>query len=145
MKRGLALAAFVLLASCNGPGGPPAIALEDGWARATSAGQTSSAVYLTIANRGGEDRLVSVSSPLGEASIHSTTIEDGVMRMRPLETLEIPANFVVELEPHGTHIMVAGLDSPVEAGEMIPLTLDFERSGERQISARARPAHGAGM
>jgi hypothetical protein len=90
-RRVLAFAAFALLASCDGASEQPAISVDGAWALATAKGQTSSAAYLTIANEGGEDRLVSVSSPLGEASIHSTSIDDGVIRMRPLDNLEIPA------------------------------------------------------
>jgi periplasmic copper chaperone A len=143
-KRGLALAALALLASCNGASGQPDIAIEDAWASSTAAGQTATAIYFTIANQGGEDRLVSVSSPIGEASIHSTSIDDGVMRMRPLENLEIPANSTVKLAPHGTHIMLMGLGLPIEAGAMVPLTLGFQRAGDRRISATARPAAGHG-
>jgi periplasmic copper chaperone A len=146
-KRILALAAFALLASCNGASEQPELAIEDAWAIATAQGQTSSAAYFTILNRGGEDRLLSVSSPVGEASIHTTSIDDGVMRMRPLDSLDIPANANVELAPHGTHIMLTGLAEPIEAGANVPLTFGFERSGELQANATARPAagHGARM
>jgi periplasmic copper chaperone A len=143
-RRGLALAAFLLLGSCNGSGEQPAIAVDGAWARATAAGQTASAAYLTIINQGGEDRLLSVSSPVGATSIHATSIEDGVMRMRPLDSLEIPANSTVELEPHGTHIMLMGLKAPLEAGSTIPLGFTFERSAEQLVEAAVRPAAGHG-
>jgi periplasmic copper chaperone A len=144
-SRAFAFAALALLASCNGASEQPALAIEDAWALATAEGQTSSAAYFTIANRGREDRLLSVSSPVGEASIHSTAIDNGVMRMRPLDSLDIPANSNVELAPHGTHIMLMGLDSPIEAGASVPLVLGFEQSGELQVNATARPAAGHGQ
>jgi periplasmic copper chaperone A len=143
-KRGLALAAFLLLASCNAATEQPDIAVEGAWARAAAEGQTSSAAYFTIRNRGGEDRLLSASSPVGETSIHETSIEDGVMRMRPLESLEIPANSTVALEPHGMHIMLMGLQAPLETGATVPIELTFERAGPRQVEAEVRPATGHG-
>lgn len=143
-RRGLCLAAFLMLASCNGASDQPAIDVDGAWARATSAGQTNSAAYLRIINRGGEDRLLSVSSPVGGTSIHETTIDDGVMRMRPVESLEIPAGSTVELEPHGAHIMLMGLKAPLEAGSTVPIELRFEKSGERRVEAEVRPAAGHG-
>ncbi len=68
------------------------------------------------------------------------------MRMRPLDALEIPANTTLKLEPGGTHVMLTGLEQPLEAGSELPLTLRFERSGERQVNAEVRadnPARGA--
>lgn len=133
-----ALAVLLLLASCGGEGPQPAIAVEDAWARATAPGRTSSAAYFTIANTGGRDRLLSVSSPAGAVSLHSTSMDGGVMRMRPLDALEIPADSTVELAPGGTHVMIAGLSEPLAAGSALPLDLTFERSGERRVNAEVR-------
>jgi copper(I)-binding protein len=101
-------------------------------------GQSSSAAYFTIRNTGGPDRLMSVSSRDAGPSLHSTTIDNGVMRMRPLEAIEIPANSKVELKPGGVHLMLMGLKRPLEAGSSVPLDLKFEKSGERHVSIAVR-------
>ena len=144
MRKGAVLAAL-LLASCNAERRAPQIAIEDAWARATVAQQPSSAAYFTIVNSGGDDRLVSVSSPAAEASLHSTTMDQGVMRMRPLDALDVPANAAVKLEPGATHVMLTGLDRPLQAGATIPLQLRFERSGERQVELGVLSASGEAM
>jgi copper(I)-binding protein len=124
---------------------PPGISVEGAWARATLPGQTSSAAYFTIRNDGGPDKLLSVSSTAANASLHSTTMDNGVMRMRPVAGIDVPANSTVELKPGGTHVMMTGLKAPLTPGSTIPLDLKFEKSGDRHVIATVRPANGAGM
>ena len=142
MKFALLFAAL-LLASCKPASGPPAISIDGAWARATVPGQTGSAAYFTIRNAGGADKLMSVTSLAADASLHSTTTEDGVMRMRPLEGLDVRAKGDVELKPGGTHVMLMGLKQPLQAGTTLELDLKFEKSGLRKVRAIVRPA-GAG-
>lgn len=134
----------LLLASCN-VGVPPSISVDDAWARATLPAQTSSAVYFTIRNAGAADRLVAISSGAGNASLHSTSMDNGVMRMRPLAQMDVPANGAVELKPGGTHVMLTGLKGPLVAGSAIDLDLNFEKSGDRHVKAEVRAADGAMM
>ena len=143
MTRRGALGALLLLAACSGPQLSPEIAVTHAWARATAPGGTTSAAYLTIDNKGGEDRLVGISIPAGSASLHSTSMDGGVMRMRPLDSLVVPARSAVALEPGGIHIMLMGLRQPLTAGSTLPLELRFERSGTRQVTATVRPPSGA--
>lgn len=143
MKTIVALG-LLLLGSCTASA-PPSIDIDDAWARATVPAQMSSAAYFTVRNTGGADKLLSVSSPSGNASMHSTSMDNGVMRMRPLADLEVPANATVELKPGGTHVMLMGLKAPLTAGSTIQLDLKFEKSGDRHVTAEVRPASGAMM
>jgi len=147
--RLLAVAATITLASCSGGASAPAdLQVTDAWARATVAGQSSAAVYLTIANRGsGGDRLLGVATPIVKsATLHSSSSEGGVMRMRPLEDgIAIPAGVTVKLQPSGDHIMLTGLSAPLAKESSFPLSLDFERSGQRQVDVQVRdPSTGGG-
>jgi copper(I)-binding protein len=145
--RMMAAVAALLLASCKAASGPPAISVADAWARATVPGQMSSAAYFTIRNAGGSDTLLFVSSPQADASLHSTRMDNGVMRMRPLATLDVPANASVELKPGGMHVMLMGLKQPLQAGSTIELDLKFEKSGDQKVAIpiRAPTADGAGL
>jgi len=138
------LFAVLMLASCKPASAPPAISVDGVWARATVSGQSGSAAYFTIRNAGGEDKLLTVSSPGADASLHSTTMDNGVMRMRPLEALDIPAKGTVELKPGGTHVMLMGLRQPLQAGAALELDLKFQKSGERKVMAEVRPASSGG-
>jgi len=138
MKHALFFAAL-LLASCKPASAPPAVSVDGAWARATVPGQMGSAAYFTIRNAGGPDKLLSVTSPAADASLHSTSMDNGVMRMRPLQALDVPENGTVELKPGGTHVMLMGLKQPLQAGSALELDLKFEKSGERKVSAQVRP------
>ncbi len=146
MDRKLILAAL-LLASCGRSDAPPDLQISSAWARETLAGQTSTAAYMTLANRGaGDDRLLGASAPApARASLHATRSEGGISRMRPLsEGLPIEARATVALAPGGTHLMIAGLQAPLAEGDVLPVTLRFERSGERRVEVRIMDAASAG-
>jgi copper(I)-binding protein len=143
--RRVAVAAALLLASCKASSGPPDISVDDAWARATVPMQSSSAAYFTIRNAGpGADALLAVRSPQADASLHSTTMDNGVMRMRPLERLDVPANSRVTLKPGGMHVMLMGLKQPLSAGSTVELDLKFQKSGERKLTLPVRPATATG-
>ena len=57
-----------------------------------------------------------------------------VMKMRPLAGLDIPAGQPVTLKPGGEHIMLLGLNQPLREGQTFPLTLDFEKAGQRAVT-----------
>lgn len=65
--------------------------------------------------------------------------------MRPLDSLDVPANSTVELKPGGTHVMLMDLRAPLAPGSSIDLDLKLEKSGERHVKAEVRPSAGAGM
>lgn len=96
---------------------------------------TTSAIYFVLKNRGGEaDRLVAVRTEVASAvELHLSAIEDGVMRMRQVETIEVPARGEVRLAPGGYHLMLIGLRRELQDGDRFPVTLEFERAGSRVV------------
>ena len=129
---------LALLASCD----PPSVAVRDAWVRATGPDQTSTAMYLTIENAGGADRLTSVALPQGgEATLHFGTNAGGIARMRPMsEGLAIASGTEIQLRPGGDHVMIMGLAGPLREGDAVPVVLHFEKAGDRQIAARVEAA-----
>lgn len=134
MKR-LILVTASLLAACGKGGGSPDLQISDAWARETVAGQSATAAYMTIANRGtAGDELVSVTAPApAMAMVHSTTNDNGIIRMRPVSELPMAAGETVALKPGGEHIMIMRLQEPLEQGDRLRLTLRFRRSGEQAV------------
>jgi periplasmic copper chaperone A len=122
------------------------IQVEQPWSRATPAGASTGAVYLTIANKSHDaDRLLGASSNVADKSqIHEMKVVNGIMEMREVTGgLPVPAGGSVELKPGSYHFMLIGLKKPLKAGETIPLTLDFEKAGKVSITVPVR-AMGAG-
>ncbi|MFZ4518895.1 MAG: copper chaperone PCu(A)C [Microthrixaceae bacterium] len=125
----VAIAAWFLT---RGPSGPPELRIERPQAGA-SPGPVA-AVYLTVANAGGTDRLVGASSPAASRlTLHENTGPDGVSLMRRVDSLEVPADGRLELRPGGSHLMLEGLGAPLEEGGRIEVSLRFERSGPRTV------------
>ena len=118
----------------------PGLTISDAWARpAAAAGQ--SAAYLTIANAGAADTLLSVRCSIaGSTMIHQTSTDaSGMTGMSPIEKLPIPAGATVTLAPGGYHIMMMGLTQALAAGSTLELRLVFEHAGEIPVSAAIRP------
>ena len=114
------------------------VELKDAWARATPGKAENGAAYLTIVSPGA-DRLVSLSTPVAKkAQLHTMTTEGGVMKMRPLAGLDVPADRPVTLKPGGAHIMLMGLNQPLQAGQSFPLTLSFEKAGQREVTVAVK-------
>jgi len=138
MLRSSRLAVLLLLASCSPAQGDPQIEVDSPWARPTLGTGQMSAAYLTIRNSGnGGDRLLGASSEVAaKITLHSSSSEGGIARMRPIEGgLTIAAGSTVKLEPGGSHMMLERVNRPLSAGDRIILTLDFERSGRKLVQA----------
>ena len=124
-RHALSAAALLLLAGCAPSPAAPAISVSDAWVRANVPGQSSGAIYATIANDGGADKLVGVSADAGMAMLHGNDSSGGIARMRMLDAMAIPAGGRVALAPGGTHIMLSNLKAPLEAGGKLNVTLRF--------------------
>ncbi len=118
----------------------PRIVVEDAWVRAVPPVSTMSAAFFRIRNTGDErDYLVGVRSGVAEtAEIHTTVMEDSMMKMRRLKEVEIPPGKTVEFRPMGKHIMLIDLKKPLREGERVKLTLIFRKSGEISVTAEVR-------
>lgn len=140
--RAVLIAPLLLLASCSGSGAPD-VQISDAWVRETIAGQSGTAAYLTIVNRGsGNDRLAAVlAAPPVTASIHETSTSAGISSMKALQNgLEIPRGGSVALRPGGAHIMISGLTSQLHEGGTLKLRLRFERSGDKAVDFKVASA-----
>ncbi len=98
------------------------------------------AAWLTVRNTGGEDRLVGAESPAAErVEIHTHVHEGGVMMMRRVEAIDVPAGGEAALEPGGDHLMLFGLEAGLKTGGSFPLTLLFEKAGAVTVEVRVAP------
>lgn len=102
------------------------VVVKGAWARATSPGQTTASVYLDIVSTE-KAALIAVSSVVaGRAEMHASGTADGVMRMRPVDRIELPAKKPVRLAPNELHIMLVDIARPLREHESVPLELTVE-------------------
>ena len=126
------------------------VSLSDAWTRPTAVGMNA-AGYLVITNHTrAADRLLSASSPLAaQVTLHESRMTGGVMSMRPLTVLPVPAQGRVVLAPGGRHLMIRGLRVPLKIGMRVPVDLVFAHLGHLRVFLNVRqdapPTDMAGM
>lgn len=123
------------------------VQVQQAWVRASVPQQKATGAFMQL--QASEDsRLVSASSPVAPiVEVHEMAVSDGVMRMRPVPALALPAGKTVELKPGGYHIMLMDLPQQVKAGDTVPLSLVVEgKDGKRrtiEVQAPVRPLNAA--
>jgi copper(I)-binding protein len=137
MKRfafSLVAAATCLLAQAE-------VTVAGPWVRATVAQQKATGAFMQL-KASQDTRLVSAqSSVAGITEVHEMSMEGGVMKMRAVPGLALPAGKAVDLKPGGYHVMLMDLKAQVKEGDSVPLTLVFEGTdGKRESMDLTLPA-----
>ena len=125
------------------------LVVSDAYVRLMPPGTTTSLAFMSISNRSGSDRrLLQAASPVARTVELHTHIDDhGVMRMRQVAAIDIPAGGRAELRSGGYHVMLIGLRQPLQEGERVPLTLRFDDGSTQKLEVpvrRPQPALEAG-
>ncbi len=116
------------------------VEVKDPYVRAVPPGQPNSASFMVLQNTDAQGHaLMAVESPVSKVvELHTHTMEEGMMRMRQVEKIDLPAGEAVALQPGGLHVMLIGLKQELIPGEDIPMTLVFEDGSKKQITAPVR-------
>ncbi len=144
------------------------VTVAGAWARTSPAAATTGAAYMTLTSATDDTLIgVAVDASIaGEIQIHETTMVEpdatdddamsdgemsdgemsdddrggdmGVMQMREVGKVELPAGQAVALAPGGLHIMMLDLPTPLELGQTFDITLDFETADDMVISVEVR-------
>ena len=139
------LLATLLLSGLPGLAHAQSIMVEQPWARATPGHAATGSVYLTITEHGDADSLTGVSTPVaGMAMLHETVTENGVAKMRMLESIALPPHTPVTFKPGSLHIMLTGLKEPLKQGGSFPLTLSFAHAAPVTVNVPVLAAGSAG-
>ena len=123
--------------------GASPVVVSDAWVRGTVGAQTATGAFMTL-TAPADTELVAVATPAaGTAELHEMTMDAGVMKMRPVASIPLPAGKPVQLSPGGFHVMLVGLKSPLPTEQPVTLTLTFrDKAGVRttqEVRASVRP------
>lgn len=112
------------------------VAVSNAWVRATVPGQPVAGAYLDL-RATGKLELIGVSSPVADrGEIHEMKDEDGMMKMRAVAKVDLPAAETVSLAPGGQHVMLFGIRKPLVEGTKVTLTLKFRRRSGSTFTRR---------
>lgn len=126
------------------------VEIGDAWIRATVPGQPVAGAFMTLKSSSAVT-LTGAKSPVAKScEVHEMKHEGGVMKMRAIPSLALPAGESVALEPGGLHLMLFGTRQPLKAGSTVPVTLTFKPAKGKpftqsvELPVRAREDAGAG-
>ena len=146
--RSLGLALALALAATAAAPAQAQVIVDNAWVRGTVAQQRATGAFMRITSAT-DAKLVAVQSTAAAiAEVHEMRMDAGVMRMRPIAGLALPANRAVELAPGGSHLMLIDLKRALVEGDTVAITLTVETGdGKRstvEVSAPVRPLAAAG-
>lgn len=116
------------------------ISVDSPYVREVPPGQMTSASFLTLTNSTDKEiSLIKVTSDVAKnIELHEHIHEDGMMSMRQVTKVLIPANGKITLKPGGFHIMLIGLTLKIKAGDIIDLGLEFDNKEKQTIKAEVK-------
>lgn len=114
-----------------------AVKAENPFVRAVPPGQPNSAAFMVLNNSSAvAHQVVSATSPVANTvELHTHTNNNGVMEMRQIPQIDVPANGKAVLAPGGLHIMLIELRQELKAGESVAVTLTFEDGSTAVVDA----------
>jgi len=123
---------LLLTLLCMGQAQAQSVTVKDAWIRGMVQGQTATGAFMELTGKSAA-RLVGVTTPLTKtAEVHHMKMENGVMKMFPVDGIEVPAGKTVRLASGGYHVMLMNLQKPLNAGDKVPLQLTFELADKKR-------------
>ena len=112
------------------------VGIMNAWVRETDAAAKANAGYMTLINVAPEEvTLVKIESDAFEKiEMHEMATVDGLMAMRQITDLAIPANGQVQFAPGGWHLMLNGPRQHLTTGQVVDMTLVFKSGMKQQVS-----------
>jgi len=131
-----------LLAGCAAPA-PSGPLIELSSAQITQPGSNDvTDVYVDVQNNGPADRLIGARISVGGRVVLRSPLRDGVVEMRTVSSILIPARSFIGLDPNSSHLLVTDCGR-MRAGTEITLTLVFAHAGAVSVPAMVtNPASG---
>ncbi|MCF5856677.1 copper chaperone PCu(A)C [Aeromonas veronii] len=112
----------------------------DGYVRLLPPGSPNTAAFMVLKNDADQPvKLVAAASAAaGRAELHTHLHENGVMKMRQVENIEIPAKGEAVLKPGSLHIMLFEVGTLSEQTPF-PLTLTMDDGQKLDLSLPVKP------
>ncbi|NNC71581.1 MAG: copper chaperone PCu(A)C [Sphingomonadaceae bacterium] len=127
----------LLLSACGASEDAPSPGrVENVWVRLPAVDGRPAAAYFEISGGESGEVLIAIdSSRVENIELHETIDEDGVMRMAPIMTVEVPPGETIAFEPGGRHAMLFGISAEITPGTPLPLDFRFENGRDTRIEA----------
>ena len=114
------------------------VSVQDPYVRLAPPNAPATGAFMVIKNNGDKDvKVVKADNPASKVTEMHTHINDGgVMKMRPVPSIDIKAKGEAVLKPGSLHVMMIDLKAPMKEGEVVPITLSFDDGSTKQVDAK---------
>ena len=102
------------------------VGVKNAWVRPTAPGQTTAGAYMELESATAAALVAVESAAAARAELHTMSMDGGVMRMRPVRKIDLPAKKTVKLAPGGFHVMLIDVKRPLKEGDKVPLALTVQ-------------------
>lgn len=97
--------------------------------------------YFTLVGGAKDDRLLRIDSAVAnKIELHESVMDGGMMTMRPMAEVPVPAGKTVAFAPGGSHAMLFGVDPRITAGTGVPLLFTFASGAKIEVEAKSAAA-----
>jgi copper(I)-binding protein len=114
------------------------ISVQEPYVRLAPPNAPATGAFMVIKNGGDKDvKVVKADNPASKTTeLHTHINDNGVMKMRPVPSIDIQAGGQAELKPGGLHVMMIGLKNALNEGDVVPITLTFDDGSTKQVDAK---------
>lgn len=138
MKQLSLLAASLMFSAGVLAGAADNVSVQDPYVRLAPPNAPATGAFMVIKNNGDKDvKVVKADNPASKVTELHTHINDGgVMKMRPVPSIDIKAKGEAVLKPGSLHVMMIDLKAPMKEGDVVPITLSFDDGSTKQVDAK---------
>ncbi len=117
-----------------------AITVSAPYIPAMPSGQPNGLAYMGLTNSSSQDvELVGAEGTVSKVlELHTHIMKDGMMQMKKVEKINLPAGKTVMLETGGLHVMLIGLTQDLVPDAKVSLTLVFNDGSKKQLEVPVR-------
>ena len=147
MKRFAFVFAALSLSTAVFAGAADEIVIHEPYVRLAPPNAQATGAFMVIRNAGAKDvKLVKAENPTSRLTELHTHINDkGVMRMRQVQDINVPAKGEAVLQPGGLHVMLIDMKAPLKEGDIVPMTLTFNDGSSKLVDIKVQKMMPAGM
>jgi hypothetical protein len=138
MKQLSLLAVSLMFSAGVLAGAADNVSVQDPYVRLAPPNAPATGAFMVIKNNGDKDiKVVKADNPASKVTeLHTHLNEGGVMKMRPVPSIDIKAKGEAVLKPGSLHVMMIDLKAPMKEGDVVPITLSFDDGSTKQVDAK---------
>jgi periplasmic copper chaperone A len=122
------------------PGATGGLRVESPNVGVAAKGMSTAAFFTIVNNSDSPDTLYGVKAGFAEmAQLHESFRKNGMVGMRPVKFVVIPAKSSIHFKHGGYHVMLMDVKEDLKPGSRVKLKLLFTRAGVITVDAAVKP------